>query len=202
MTVVFVGLDASKATLAVSGADDGRDGEIRDWGTISTAPSSVERFLKKLAARFQRVEICYEAGPTGYGLYRQITAFGFTCYVIAPSLIPVRPGERIKTDRRDAERLARFLRAGELTPIWVPGETHEAMRDLVRARDSAAQDQRHKRQLVSAFLLRHGRIHHRPPEDWPKTGRCATGVGCSDNPLIILRSRSPCKRWFWLNVMP
>jgi transposase len=89
--VVFVGLDASKATLAVSVAEDGRDGEVRDWGTISMAPTSVEKFLKKLAARFDRVEICYEAGPTGYGLYRQITAFGFTCYVVAPSLIPVRP---------------------------------------------------------------------------------------------------------------
>ncbi len=158
---VFVGLDASKATLAVAVAEDGRNGEVRDWGTISTAPISVEKFLKKLAARFDQVEICYEAGPTGYGLYRQITAFGFTCYVIAPSLIPVRPGERIKTDRRDAERLARLLRAGELTPIWVPDETHEAMRDLVRARDSAAEDQRHKRQLISAFLLRHGRIYYR-----------------------------------------
>jgi transposase len=76
--------------LAVSVADDGRDGEIRDWGTISTAPISVEKFLNKLAERFDRVEICYEAGPTGYGLYSQIIAFGFTCYVIAPSLIPMR----------------------------------------------------------------------------------------------------------------
>jgi transposase len=159
--VVFVGLDASKATLVISVADDGRDGEIWDWGTISTAPISVEEFLKKLAERFDRVEICYEAGPTGYGLYSQIIAFGFTCYVIAPSLIPMRSGERIKTDRRDAERLARLLRAGELTPIWVPDETHEAMRDLVRASDSAAQDQRHKRQLISAFFLRHGLIYYR-----------------------------------------
>lgn len=95
--VVFVGLDASKATLAVSVADDGRNGEIRDWATISTTPISVEKFLKELAARCDRVEICYEAGPTGYGLYRQITAFGFTCYVIAPSLISMRSGERVKT---------------------------------------------------------------------------------------------------------
>jgi transposase len=101
---VFVGLDASKATLAVSVAADDRDGEIRDWGTISTAPISVEKLLKKLATRFDRVEVCYEAGPTGYGLYRQITAFGFTCYVIAPSLIPMRLGERIETDRRNASR--------------------------------------------------------------------------------------------------
>lgn len=147
--------------MAISVADEGRAGEIRDWGTFSTAPIAVEKLLKKLAARFDQVEVCYEAGPTGYGLYRQITAFGFSCYVVAPSLIPVRPGERIKTDRRDAARLARLLRAGELTPIWVPDETHEAMRDLVRARDSAAEDQRHKRQLISAFLLRHGRVYYR-----------------------------------------
>ena len=101
------------------------------------------------------------AQPTGYGLYRQVRAFGFECDVVAPSLVPVRAGERVKTDRLDAIRLARLLRAGELTPIWVPDETHEAMRDLVRARESAAEDQRHKRQLVSAFLLRHGRIYHR-----------------------------------------
>ncbi len=88
-------------------------------------------------------------------------AFGFECCVVAPSLIPVRAGERVKTDRLDAIRLARLLRAGELTPIWVPDETHEAMRDLVRARESAAEDQRHKRQLVSAFMLRHGRVYHR-----------------------------------------
>ena len=152
-TTIFRGdYHASKATLVVSVANDGRDGDIWDWGTISTAPTSVEKFLKKLAERFYRVEICYEAGPTGYAQYSQIIAFGFTCYVIAPSLIPMRSGERIKTDRRDAERLARLLRAGELTPIWVPDETHEAMRDLVRASDSAAQDQRHKRQLISAFF--------------------------------------------------
>jgi len=159
--LVFVGLDVSKAKISVAIALDGRDGEVRDWGTWSSAPESVERLLIKLDSQFQSVEICYEAGPTGYGLYRQITAFGFSCCVIAPSLIPMRAGDRVKTDRRDAERLARLLRAGELTPIWVPDETHEAMRDLVRARDSAAGDQRYKRQQISAFLLRHGRTYHR-----------------------------------------
>ena len=161
LDMAFVGLDASKETLAVAVAIDGRDGELRDWGNFSTSSASVDKLLKKLATHFHKVELCYEAGPTGYGLYRQITSFGFGCSVVAPSLIPMRAGERIKTDRRDAERLARLLRAGELTPIWVPDETHEAMRDLVRARESAAEDQRHKRQLISAFLLRHGRIYHR-----------------------------------------
>lgn len=99
---------------------------------------------------------------TGHGLCRQVTSFGFDCYVIAPSLIPVRPGGRIKTDRRDAERLARLLRAGELTPIWVPDQTLDAIRDLVRALESGAEDQRQKRQSISSFLLRHGRMYHRP----------------------------------------
>ncbi len=112
--VVFVGLDVAKDTLAVSVADAGRDGEIRDWGTVSTTPQSVERLLKKLAARFNKVEVCYEAGPTGYGLHRHITAFGFSCSVVAPSLIPIRAGERIKTDRRDAMRLTRLLRASPI----------------------------------------------------------------------------------------
>ena len=135
--------------------------EVLSFGTFENAPASVDRLLKKLSVGGSPVSVCYEAGPTGYGLYRQVRAFGFECCVVAPSLIPVRAGERVKTDRLDAIRLARLLRAGELTPIWVPDETHEAMRDLVRARESAAEDQRHKRQLVSAFMLRHGRVYHR-----------------------------------------
>lgn len=159
--VAYVGLDVSKDSISVSVAADGRAGEVQDWGNISSGRGSVERLLNKLANRFERVEICYEAGPTGYGLYRQIEAFGFCCRVVAPSLIPIRKGERIKTDRRDAARLAGLFRADELTSVWVPDEVHEAMRDLVRARESAASDQRYKRQQISAFLLRHDRVYHR-----------------------------------------
>ncbi len=158
---IYVGIDVSKAKLAIAIADGMDRDEVLSLGTIENAPASVAKLLKKLSNRASRVAVCYEAGPTGYGLYRQVRAFGFECFVVAPSLIPVRTGERVKTDRLDAMRLARLLRAGELTPIWVPDETHEAMRDLVRARESAAEDQRHKRQLVSAFLLRHGRVYHR-----------------------------------------
>lgn len=154
-TTVFVGIDASKDKLAVALADAGTQGDALYLGTCENSPASVAKLLKKLSGR-GRVCACYEAGPTGYGLYRQIRAYGFDCCVVAPSLIPSRAGERVKTDRLDAMRLARLLRAGELTPIWVPDETHEAMRDLVRARESAAEDQRHKRQLIAAFLLRHG----------------------------------------------
>ncbi|MEX5565330.1 IS110 family transposase [Pseudophaeobacter sp. 1A16562] len=158
---IHVGIDVSKDKLAVAIASGGVRDEVLSLGTFENAPASVNRLLKKLSGRGAPVSVCYEAGPTGYGLCRQVRAFGFECCVVAPSLIPVRAGERVKTDRLDAIRLARLLRAGELTPIWVPDETHEAMRDLVRARESAAEDQRHKRQLVSAFMLRHGRIYHR-----------------------------------------
>ena len=150
---IHVGIDVSKDKLAVAIAGGGVRDEVLSLGTFENAPASVDRLLKKLSGRGSPVSVCYEAGPTGYGLYRQVRAFGFECCVVAPSLIPVRAGERVKTDRLDAIRLARLLRAGELTPIWVPDETHEAMRDLVRARESAAEDQRHKRQLVSAFIL-------------------------------------------------
>ena len=160
--VAFIGIDVSKNAYVIAIAEDGRNGEVRGLGSIPANPNAVGKLLKKIAARFSRLHVCYEAEPTGYGLYRQIKSLGFECCVVAPSHTPTKPGDRIKTDRRDAERLARLLRTGELTPIWVPDETHEAMRDLVRARESAARDQRHKRQMISSFMLRHGRTYHRP----------------------------------------
>jgi transposase len=186
-TTIYVGIDVSKDKLAVAIADGDVRDEVLSLGVFENAPASVEKLLKRLSGRALRVAVCYEAGPTGYGLYRQVRAFGFECDVVAPSLIPVRAGERVKTDRLDAIRLARLLRAGELTPIWVPDETHEAMRDLVRARESAAEDQRHKRQLVSAFLLRHGRTYHRSK---PWTMRYRAG-GCKARALIIRTADRP-----------
>lgn len=119
------------------------------------------RVIKQIAAKHERVHFCYEAGPTGYGLYRLITSLGYPCMVVAPSLIPRKPGDRIKTNRRDAVGLARLLRAGELTAVWVPDEGHEAMRDLVRARAAAVETLRVHRQQVSAFMLKHGRVFPR-----------------------------------------
>jgi transposase len=119
----------------------------------------VERLVRKLEGRYGKLHFCYEAGPTGYGLYRQIEALGHTCVVVAPALIPKRPGERVKTNRRDAVTLARLHRAGELTGVWVHDATHEAVRDLVRARAAAADDLRRKRQPLLSFLLRHGRVY-------------------------------------------
>jgi len=155
----FVAFDTSKAKHAVAIAESGRGGEVRFLGDVASSPARVERLIGKLAERYDKLHFCYEAGPTGYGLYRQIRELGHDCTVVAPSLIPRKPGERIKTNRRDAVSLARLLRAGELTAVWVPDATHEAVRDLVRARAAAAQDLRRKRQQLLSFLLRHGRLY-------------------------------------------
>jgi transposase len=154
----FVALDASKETIAVAVAEDGKRGEVRFFGTVANRPEAVRRFIVKLAERHARLEFCYEAGPTGYALYRQIGSLGYECAVVAPSMVPVRPGGHIKTDRRDATTLAALFRAGELTSVWVPDAAHEAMRDLVRARHAAVETVRRARQQLLSFLLRHGRV--------------------------------------------
>jgi transposase len=154
----YVGLDVHKASISVAVA--GPFGEPEDHGTIANDAQSVRRLLQRLAEGGQRLTVAYEAGPTGYALHRQVTAMGIECTVVAPSLIPVRPGERIKTDRRDAAKLARLLRSGDLTAVWVPDEAGEALRDLVRARDDAKADQLRARHRLSKFLLRRA-IH--PP---------------------------------------
>jgi transposase len=157
----FVGLDVAKSKNAVAIAEGGRRGEVRYFGEIDNTPEATRRLIARLEKIYKRIKFCYEAGPTGYGLFRRITDLGHDCIVVAPSLIPSRPGDRVKTNRRDAESLAKLLRAGELTAIWVPDARHEAMRDLVRAREAAAQDQTRKRQQVTSFLLRHGRSYPR-----------------------------------------
>jgi transposase len=158
-TGAFVAFDVAKAKHAVAVAEAGRTGEVRFLGEVENAPAKIERIIKKLAARYGRLEVCFEAGPTGYGLHRQIQELGHDCLVVAPALIPKRAGERVKTNRRDAVTLARLHRAGELTGVWVPDAVHEAIRDLVRAREAAMEDLRRKRQQLLSFLLRHGRIY-------------------------------------------
>jgi transposase len=153
----FVGLDVHAETIAVAVAE--ADGEVRQYGTIPNQMEAIRRMVKKLGPA-EDLRACYEAGVTGYTLFWQLTALGAPCEVIAPSLAPCKPGDRVKNDRRDAERLARSHRAGELTAVWVPGAEHEALRDLVRAREDAKQDQLRARQRLSHFLLRHGQ---RPP---------------------------------------
>lgn len=157
----FVGIDTAKARNAVAVAEGGRQGEIRYLGEFDNTPDAVAKLVRKMVDRYEAVQFCYEAGPTGYGVHRQITSLGQCCIVVAPSLIPRRAGDRVKTNRRDAQTLARLLRAGELTAVWVPDETHEAVRDLVRTRAMAIEDYRRKRQHVTVFLLRHGRSYDR-----------------------------------------
>jgi transposase len=154
----FVAFDTAKVKHAVAIADSGRDGEVRFLGDLPNSAATIERLIVKLAGRYRKLHFCYEAGPTGYGLYRQIRALGHECAVVAPALIPKRSGERVKTNRRDAMALVRLFRAGELTQIWVPDTVHEAVRELVRARGAAADDLRRKRQQLLSFLLRHGHV--------------------------------------------
>jgi transposase len=147
----FVGLDVHAETIAVAVAEPGR-GEVRSLGIIPNDVGSMRKLIQKLGKK--NLRFCYEAGPTGFALYWQLTELGVECEVIAPTLIPKKSGERIKTDRRDAAKLARCFRAGDLTAVWVPDPEHEALRDLVRAREAAKQDEHRGRQRLSKFLLR------------------------------------------------
>ena len=155
--VRFLGLDVHADTIAVAVAEP--NGDVRTVGVIPNGPESIRKLVRKLGPA-EDLRACYEAGPTGYVVYWQLTALGVRCEVVAPTLVPVKPGDRVKTDRRDAQKLARSYRAGDLTPVWVPDAAHEALRDLVRAREAAKKDQLRARHRLSKFLLRHGR---RPP---------------------------------------
>jgi transposase len=152
--VRFIGLDVHAATIAVAVAEP--HGDVRSMGVIPNRPESIRKVVKKLGPAAQ-LRVCYEAGPTGYVIYWQLTGLGVHCDVVAPTLVPVKAGDRVKTDRRDATKLARSYRAGDLTPVWVPDAAHEALRDLVRAREAAKKDQLRARHRLGKFLLRHGR---------------------------------------------
>jgi len=155
--IKFVGLDVHAETIAVAVAEWG--GEVRSLGIIPNREESIRRLVKKLGPA-EQLQACYEAGPTGYIVYWELTALGVKCEVVAPTLVPVKAGDRVKTDRRDAQKLAQSYRSGDLTPVWVPDAAHEALRDLVRAREAAKKDQLRARHRLSKFLLRQGR---RPP---------------------------------------
>jgi transposase len=163
----FVAFDTSKLRNAVAIAEAGRS-EARFLGEIDNTAAATAKLVRKLAGKYGRVSFCYEAGPTGYGLYRQITGLGHACSVVAPSLIPKKAGDRVKTNRRDALGMVTLFRAGELTAVWVPEPRHEAMRDLARARGAAVEDLRRKRQHISSFLLRLG-LHYPGKKTWSKT---------------------------------
>lgn len=160
-----MGLDVHKDSISAGILRGGE--ESPDVERIFHDEESVRRLIGRFSDR-SRLWVCYEAGPTGYGLYRQLRGMGVRCQVVAPSLVPTRAGDRVKTDRRDARRLARLLRAGELTAIRVPAEAEEAVRDLCRARADLLDDRHRARKRLGAFLLRHGKVY-RGGSPWTMT---------------------------------
>jgi transposase len=166
----YIGLDVHKETIVVAVARAGRDTpESRE--EIANKPKAIAKLVERLDREFdgEVLLFCYEAGPCGYGLYRQLLELGHDCQVVAPSLIPKKPGDRIKTDRRDACKLARTLRNGDLTAVWVPDEEQEAMRDLTRARDDLKAQERKARQQLNAYVLRHGHVWPSNKTRWTQT---------------------------------
>ena len=158
-TTKFIGLDVHSKTISVAIADEGREGEVRHYGTIENTFEAIDKVIKKLTATGVKLKFIYEAGPCGFALYRYLTGNGFKCIITAPGLIPKRSGVRIKNDRRDALTLARLYRAGELSGIYVPEPEDEAVRDLGRARDDARVAERKAKQRLNSFLLRHNLIY-------------------------------------------
>jgi transposase len=151
----YVGLDVSKEKIAVAVADEGREA-ARYVGMFAHTEKAVRKLIQTLTKEGATLEVCYEAGPTGYELYRLLTRMGIECVVIAPSLIPSRPGDRVKTDRGDALKLAQLLRSGELQSVYVPTEADEELRDLVRAREDSKENLLRAKNRLTKFLLRHG----------------------------------------------
>ena len=155
-SVVYVGMDVHKDSITMAVAREGRE-PAEAWKTIPNDGVRLRKALRMLTRDGGVLRVCYEAGPTGFGLYRRLREAGIDCIVVAPSLVPGKPGDRVKTDHRDARKLAHYLRSGDLTEVYVPDEAVEAIRDLERARDGAKRAERVARHQLGKFLLRHDR---------------------------------------------
>jgi transposase len=151
---LYVGLDVHKDSIAVAYAPEERGTEVVSLGAIGTRQSDIDKLIRKLQSKSAPLVFVYEAGPCGYWLYRYLTRKGLVCHVVAPSLIPRKPGDRVKTDRRDAMALARSMRSGDLTSIYVPAVDDEAIRDVSRGREDALRDLKATKHRLKAFLLR------------------------------------------------
>ena len=164
-TPLFVGLDVHKDSIAVAYAQAQSADPPVFVGAIGTRQADLDRLIRRLQAKTSALVFAYEAGPCGYGLYRDLTGQGFDCQVVAPSFIPKKPGDKVKTDRRDAIELARLLRSGDLTSVYVPTVDDEALRDLCRARDAARLTMKNAKLRLKAFLLRLG-LQYVGRADW------------------------------------
>jgi len=183
--MVYVGLDVHKETIAVAVARVDPPAQIEELGTIPNRPESIRRLMEKLTSRYP-LRVCYEAGPCGYALYRQLQTLKVDCIVVAPSLVPLRAGDRVKTDRRDATKLARLFRSGELTAVWVPDPTHEALRNLTRLRAVAHHDLTRARHRLSKFLLRSGRPSPEDTRAWTPRYLAWVAGQTFEQPLDVL----------------
>ena len=150
----YVGLDVHKASSAVAYAPEARAAEGSFLGTIGTRQCDIDKLVRQLTSKAKQLVFVYEAGPCGYWLYRYLSRKKLHCWVVAPSLVPKKAGDRVKTDRRDATQLARLMRSGDLTPVYVPTVEDEAIRDLARAREDAIRDRKAAKNRLKAFLLR------------------------------------------------
>ena len=196
----FIGMDVHKATIVVAITATGEVGKATAYGTVPNTTAALEKLVARLRqAGSGPMKFCYEAGPCGYGIHRTLTRLGEDCMVVAPSMIPRKSGERQKNDKRDAASLAVLHRGGLLTAVWVPDAAHEAMRDLIRARQAAVRAVRAARQQLSAFLLRHERIYRDGRTAWTKAHR----GWLADQSFAHQRSRScwrkVSKRCGWAN---
>jgi transposase len=185
---MFVGMDVHKESIDVSLAEEGRDGEVRHYGVITGDVEALAKVVRALRAPDRRLRFVYEAGPCGFGIHRYLTAQGEDCVVVNPSSMPKRSGDRIKTDRRDGNALARLHRAGELTAIYIPTPADEALRDLVRAREDAVGLSTQAKHRLKAFLLRQGR-RYPGRAGWTRPYAAGSPISVSPSP----RSTSPCR---------